>query len=67
MHKQLGEDRTSSAGDVLADRQTDRHGHHNTMLPYWGHWRHQLWGTGAFRHCLLHSEAIQSMMAISYL
>ena len=36
VHKKFGEDRTCSSGHVLADRetdrQTDRHGHHNTPL-----------------------------------
>jgi len=36
MHKNLGEDRTYSSEDMIADRQTnthtdtDRHAHHNT-------------------------------------
>jgi len=35
MHKQSDEDRTCSSGDMLAeDRQTDRHGHHNTPRLY---------------------------------
>ena len=32
-HKKVGEDRTRNSEDMLADRQTDRHGHHNTLLP----------------------------------
>ena len=42
MHKIFGEDRTCSYEDMIADiqthrhthRQTDRHAHHNTPLPY---------------------------------
>jgi len=30
--KKFGEDRTCSSGDILADQQTERHGHHNTPL-----------------------------------
>ena len=40
--EKVGEDRTCSSGDMIADRhthrererQTDRHAHHNTPLPY---------------------------------
>ena len=32
----FGEDRTCSSGDIQTDNQprTNRHGHHNTLLPY---------------------------------
>jgi len=35
MHKKFGEDRTCTSEDMIADRQThtDRHTHHNTLLP----------------------------------
>jgi len=36
MHKKFGEDRTCSSRDMRADRQTDRHSHHNTPLQYRG-------------------------------
>ena len=32
----IGEDRTCSSEDMIVDRQTHRHTHHNTLLPYWG-------------------------------
>jgi len=39
-HQKIGEDRTCSSGDMIADRQThtqtERHAHHNTPLPYRG-------------------------------
>ena len=33
MHKKCGKDRECGSGDILADRQTDRHTHHNTSQP----------------------------------
>ena len=36
MQKKSGENWTCTTGDVIVDRQTDRHGHHSTPLPYWG-------------------------------
>ena len=42
MHKKFGEDGTCSSEDMIVDRQTythrqtDRHAHHNTPLPYRG-------------------------------
>jgi len=34
--KKIGEDRTCSSKDMIAERQTDRHGHQNTLFPYRG-------------------------------
>ena len=36
MRRKFGEDGACSSGDMLADRQTDRHGHRNTRLRYRG-------------------------------
>jgi len=33
-YKTLGEDWACTFGDMLADRQTDGRGHHNTSFPY---------------------------------
>ena len=34
--RETGEHWARSSGDMLTDRQTDRHAHHNTQLRYWG-------------------------------
>jgi len=34
--KKFGEDRACSSKDMIAERQTDRHGHQNTLFPYRG-------------------------------
>ena len=36
MHKKFGEDLSHGSGDIWANRQTHRHGHHNTPLLYRG-------------------------------
>ena len=33
MHKKFGKDCACGSGDILANRQTDRHTHHNTLQP----------------------------------
>jgi len=34
MHKKFGKDYVCDSGDILADKQTDRHTHHITSQPF---------------------------------